>query len=287
MITYEWVAYAIRQFAEAINGSFDALLKLLSTSNWFDEIFKSPELSNIIAVIKAISITLCALFFLIDFFSKTLHLQWVTWENVLMLCVKVVLAKVLVDNADYVVKMIYTGFSSIVRSVDPGGVKLIPTGNIVDTAQFFWLNASEAGKLSPPQDPGFFNFEPMMMAMRVNIVAMIMQLLMIICNVIVIARIFELVIYTIVAPVPLATFACDGLTDIGKSFLKSYAAVTIQAIVLMIMFMAYVQIQGFMVGDFIDSNSPIYGWLGLIQVFTLALGVMQSGSWAKRICGAL
>ena len=42
-----------------------------------------------------------------------------------------------------------------------------------------------------------------------------------------------------IAPVPLSTFACDGLSDIGKGFLKSYAAVTLQSIVLAIMFIAY------------------------------------------------
>ena len=41
------------------------------------------------------------MFFLIDFFTKTLHLQWVTWENVMMLVIKLIVAKLCVDNAEF------------------------------------------------------------------------------------------------------------------------------------------------------------------------------------------
>ena len=288
MLTYEWLADTITQFAGTINGAYQLILQLLCETGWFTQIVESNMFEQPISAIKATAITLCALFFLIDFFTKTLHLQWVTWENVLILFVKLTVAKVCVDNAEWIVMLIYNGFSSIVSTTLGGAqtLEIIPTSNGVEMAKYFWLTNDQAQKLFPsPANTGFLNFEPMWLATKSEIIAMIMIILLIICNIIVIGRIFELVIYTIIAPIPLSTLACDGLTDIGKGFLKSYAAVCVQAIVLMIMFMSYSLLHGFL--DNMSSLHAIEGWRGLIEVFTLSLGVMQSGSWAKRICGAM
>lgn len=288
LLTYEWLADAITQFAETINGAYQLILQLLCETSWFTQIVESNIFEQPISAIKATAITLCALFFLIDFFTKTLHLQWVTWENVLMLFLKLTVAKVCVDNAEWIVMIIYNGFSSIVSTTlgSSQTLEIIPTSNGVEMAQYFWLTSDQAQKLFPsPANTGFLNFEPMWLATKSEIIAMIMIILLIICNIIVIGRIFELVIYTIIAPIPLSTLACDGLTDIGKGFLKSYAAVCVQAIVLMVMFMAYSLLHGFL--DNMAALNAVASWRGLIEVFTLALGVMQSGSWAKRICGAM
>ena len=115
-----------------------------------------------------------------------------------------------------------------------------------------------------------------------------MKIIMIIANVIVIARLFELTVYTLIAPVPLSTFACDGLSDVGKGFLKSYAAVSLQAIVLAIMFVAYSAVNNALIAGHIGSyNLTLNGIMGLISTLTLGIGVMSSGAWAKKICGAM
>ena len=104
---------------------------------------------------------------------------------------------------------------------------------------------------------------------------------------VVIARLFELTVYTMIAPVPLSTFACDGLSDIGKGFLKSYAAVTLQSIVLAIMFIAYAAVNNALIAGRIGSyNLALDGIMGLITTLTLGIGVMSSGAWAKRIVGS-
>lgn len=285
-LDYKMLADLLEQYAESINAAYRLILTLLGQTDWFEKIRTDPILEQPLSVIKATAISLCALFFIIDFLSKTMHLQWVTWENVLMLCVKLVLAKICVDNADWLVSMIYGGFSSAVNSLLGGTtpLEIIPTNDKLTMASYFWLSTEEAQKLYPvPASMGFFDFAPMTISIRMMLMNIIMQILLIICCVIVIGRIFELVVYTVVAPIPLATLACDGLTDIGKSFFKAYAAVCIQAIVLMIMFSSYTLIHGFL--GTVAGN--LGGWRGLLEIFTLALGVMQSGSWAKRICGAM
>lgn len=47
-------------------------------------------------------------------------------------------------------------------------------------------------------------------------------------------RFFKLYIYTAIAPVPLATFAGEPTQNIGKSFLKSYAAVCLEGAIIVL-----------------------------------------------------
>ena len=47
-------------------------------------------------------------------------------------------------------------------------------------------------------------------------------------------RFFRLYIYTAIAPVPLSTFAAEPTQNVGKSFLRSYAAVCLEGAVIVL-----------------------------------------------------
>ena len=160
-------------------------------------------------------------------------------------------------------------------------------GDDMTKAQYF-VSASQASQIVNNYDAGFLNFQPMLLNLQISIQGLIMKIIMVLANVVVIARLFELTVYTLIAPVPLSTFACEGLSDVGKGFLKSYAAVSLQAIVLAIMFVAYSAVNTALVSGRIGStNLTLNGVMGLVTTLTLAMGVMQSGSWSKKICGAM
>lgn len=98
----------------------------------------------------------------------------------------------------------------------------------------------------------------------------------------VIGRAFELTVYTLLAPLPLATFASEVNCDIAKNFLKKYIACILQVTVIIVMFLAY---QGLKV--VIEDNPDLSGstLIGIVTFITLGLGVMKSGQWARNICG--
>ena len=99
-----------------------------------------------------------------------------------------------------------------------------------------------------------------------------------------IGRIFELAVYTIFAPLPIATFASDTTHDIAKSFLKNYIAAVLQVAVIVVMFIVYLAVAQY----FADHSSGL-STLKLIQfiaLISLGLGVMKSGNWSKKLCGA-
>ena len=102
--------------------------------------------------------------------------------------------------------------------------------------------------------------------------------------VVTIGRIFELSVYTVFAPLPLAAFASDTTHDAAKSFIKNYIAAVLQIAVIVVMFIVYLAVAQY----FADRTSGL-GALKLIQfiaLISLGLGVMKSGNWSKKICGA-
>ena len=83
--------------------------------------------------------------------------------------------------------------------------------------------------------------------------------------------------YTIISPIPLSTIASEGWHDSAKSFVKSYAAVCLQGLVVIVMFYAFSQMAELLGG----TNS-----LGLvITALSLALGVAKSGQWSRQAVG--
>lgn len=276
----------IKSIVREVNTMFSMLIELLTNDSLLTT--ATSSLPNLVDAIKGTAITLCVMFFLIDFFSKTLHLQWVTWENVLMLCIKMVVAKVCVDNAELFTTMLYKGFNGFIGAIS-GTVTQYSfiSGDNYTKAQYF-VSSSDAYMIINDTDAGFLNFQPMLLNLQISIQGLIMKIIMILANVVVIARLFELTVYTLIAPVPLSTFACEGLSEVGKGFLKSYAAVSLQAIVLAIMCVAYASVNNALIsGNIGSTNLTLDGIMGLITTLTLGMGVMQSGAWSKRICGAM
>lgn len=278
---YDWVRALLDEIIKNINAIFTKMLSLLSNSDWLEKVLESSTAEPIIRAIKASALTLCVLFFLIDFFNKTLNLQWVKWENVMMLCIKLVFAKILIDKSPELCEAIYSGLSSIVKSVVDSLSTSGTTFKFIKDGDYaaLWLSDKEVEALKNPPPPQFLDFKPIFIQLKACVMQFIMTAMLLLSIAIIIGRILELVIYTIIAPLPLATFASDGLQEVGKGFLKSYVAVSIQALVMVVMIVAYM---------LIETELPHIGAFdGLFRIIAFSMGMMQSGTWAKRICNAM
>lgn len=310
--SYEDVGYVLIDIADQINSMFRFIVDLLQNTDQISQLISGVD-ERIKSAVSATSLTLCVLFFLIDFFRKSMDLQWVKWENVLMFFTKLFIAKVFVENAEGVLNIILKGFGSITKSANLQFTEMIPryatagTGvtwgpytladtngnNKPDVFEFF-LSPSDYPNVFDCKGTGWFDISPMFLKIQVTLLGLLLQVLMVIVVVIVIARMFEITVYTIVSPIPLSTLACDGLSDVGKGFLKSYTAVCLQALMLIVMFFAYKAMDSTILSNLVSgaqgsgaAGNVIVSWLGFIKVFALAAGVLQSGAWAKRICGAM
>lgn len=216
---------------------------------------------------------------------------------------KIVIAKLCVDNADFIMSCIYNGFKSLLTSVSTD-LSIIPTGSADETYKYF-LSKGDIQKLGTSVN--WLDFTPIGLWLLVTIQGLIMKGIMAVTLVIVLSRFMELAIYTFAAPVPLATLGCEGLQDVGKSYLKAYASCCIHAVVIMMVFIAYGALNSALgqtalsgtIPDFVPgfgglTISNTYedlfnfgGFMGLIKTFILGGAVMKSEQWAKRICGSM
>lgn len=268
------------------------MVEFLTDDTMYSKLNETVTGNAIFTSIKSTAITLCVLFFLIDFFQKSLHLQWVTWENVILFFMKLIMAKLIINNAGSIMAMIQKGFASIISGAGlrPRDIatQVLPAHGS-DASYFFESGSTVYEKIATAGSPtmfdsfdlnaGFFNI-------WVTIIGLIMRVVFIIAAIMIIARVFELFVYTMIAPIPLATFSCEGLQDVGKGFLKSYAAVCLQAVVMVVMFIVYGKVFG-SGADLLNIDNINQSGRTLLFTFIFGAGIMQSGSWAKKFCGAM
>lgn len=324
--TWAWVEGALQSEIRSVNNISTAIAAILQNTKIYDSLISSiPD--ELKSSIRGLSLTLISLFLLIDFFKKSTDLKWVTWENVLMFFIKFIFAKVCVDNAEWLMSCVYNGFASLTDAlfnVSPSasestlgsdgasnfpwladvidgiaeatgktGYTLIPlvgqdAWKNPDTLRYF-LSNTDIGHVVRDDFVWLHDFTPIGVWLLVVIQGIIMKAILTVTFVIVMARFMELAIYTVAAPLPLATFGSDGLQDIGKSYLKSYAACCIHAVVLLLIFICFCAlntIPSLGGGTFFD-NLNLGGFYGLVKTFILGATVMKSEQWAKRICGAI
>ena len=127
-------------------------------------------------------------------------------------------------------------------------------------------------------------FQPTIKIILMQPYFLVMKAIAYMIFVIAIGRVFELCIYTLFAPLPLATFAGDGTHDVAKSFIKNYIATVLQIATIIVMFTVYLAMNSYFVNaknGFADT--PLIQFIVLIS---LGLGVIKSGTWARKICGA-
>lgn len=291
--SWQDVADLIQDMAKSINGMMSGIVSIMSDNSLYEQIKNVVVGTNVASAIKSIALTLVTLFFVIDFVHKSLDLKWVTWENVMMFFLKIVIAKLCVDNAAWLMDCVYKGFNSLVAAVSPGEIILIPTpwtvpNQVPETETWaYFLGPNDIQKLMDNPHVKWYEFGPVLLMLLVTIQGLIMKGILAVTLVIILARLMELAIYTLAAPIPLATLGCDGLQDVGKGYLKSYAACCIHAMVILAIFTAYVAINTALNSSNYTNMFGLGGFMGLIKSLVLGGAIMKSEQWAKRICGAM
>lgn len=280
-----------------IHGIIEWIVAILTDSDMFsnlsDQVAGAGAMTNIGSAIKSTAITLCVLFFMIDFFQKSMHLQWVTWENIMMFFMKLFLARLFINNVGGVLAMIQKGFSSMIG--DSGlnwslAYTIFPITKVGGELDYFLTPGTEAYERalnSPKASWGDIDLMAGFTNIGIIIVGLIMKIVFIITAIIVIARVFELLVYTVIAPIPIATLSCEGLHDVGKGFLKSYAAVCLQAVVIVVMMIIYSVLLQSSNREILHLNNLNQSCVSLLITFVFGAGIMQSGNWAKKLCGAI
>lgn len=159
-------------------------------------------------------------------------------------------------------------------NISPDAVKMFYPNASIDISN---LNLNEAPFANPTTRVGFV---PTLEIILLQPYFLVMKAIAYIVFVVAIGRVFELCLYTIFAPLPLATFASDGTHDVAKTFIKNYIATVLQIAVIAIMFVCYSAVNKYVVSTY--SGTKLIQFVVLIA---LGLSVIKSGTWSRKICG--
>lgn len=129
------VGNAIEKTASSINSFFYSVFGFLTNNEIYNIVMnKIPD--GVKSAIAAGALSILGLIFIINFLGKTLNLQWVTWENILMLLLQLTIAKICIQNSEWVMSTVQKGFASMIQEIpttitvphplDPDKTKEVP-----------------------------------------------------------------------------------------------------------------------------------------------------------------
>jgi len=266
----EWLTgYITEKFDELNYSIHDAITKVIQTPAEFAPSTASV-INTVFDVVLGTAYTLITLFFIIDLCNKTLMLETSNYEVTVKLLLRFVFAKVIVENCRGIMGMILNAFSGIITSLEEVDGSLL--GNSVANALIDKVEEMDGGFLGINYITYFLQLQPTMLLIWVA---------SIISGVIVIGRMFEIMIYSAVAPLPLSTLAGEMSHDTAKRFLQSYIAVCLQGVIIVIAFKLF----GGIITDAYAGDIGLLNYLVLVVVFCLTL--FKSGTWARQIVGIM
>lgn len=222
-VSDNWVVQNLQNALDTWNEKLAEIWQILTQS---PETFKGGNIWNVIVNIHgallAIGYALLVLFFVVGVVKTCGSFVEVKKpEHALKLFVRFALAKGVIT---YGLELMMALFNIVQGTI----------GTIMNTAGF-----GSAQKTVLPmeiveavEDCGFFESIPLWAVTLIG--GLFITVLSFIMIMSVYGRFFRLYLYTAIAPIPLASFAGEPSQNVGKSFLKSYAAVCLEGAIIVL-----------------------------------------------------
>ena len=218
-----WVVQNLENALNSWNEKMSEIWQLVTQS---PEDFKGGTIWSVIVnihgAVKAIGLALLVLFFVVGV-MKTCgsFAELKKPEHAIKLFVRFAIAKGVVT---YGLELMMALFKIV-----QGLISTIMNASGLGTADQTVLPAEMVTAI---EDCGFFESVPLWAVTLIgSLVITVLSFIMIMS---VYGRFFKLYLYTALAPVPLSTFAGEPTQNVGKSFIKSYAAVCLEGAVIIL-----------------------------------------------------
>ena len=218
-----WIVENLQNSLNTWNNKLNEIWSLISTS---PENFKGGMIWNVILNInggmQAIGLALLVLFFVVGVMKTCGNFTEVKKpEHALKLFIRFAIAKGIVTYGLELMMAIFRIVQGIVST-------------IMNSAGLG--NANQAvlpqEMITAIEETSFFESIPLWAVTLIGgLVVTVLSFIMIMT---VYGRFFKLYLYTALAPVPLSTFAGEPTQSVGKSFLKSYSAVCLEGVIIVL-----------------------------------------------------
>ncbi len=218
-----WVVNILNNALQTWNNKYSEILSLITKS---PQEFKGGTIWSVIVdihgALQAIGISLLVLFFVVGVVKTCGSFAEVKKpEHALKLFIRFVLAKAVVT---YGLELMLA-----LLSIIQGIVSAIAMSAGIGTSSSYALPTE---MITVIEGLGFFESIPLWFVSLIG--SLFIWILAIVMILSVYGRFFRLYLYTAISPIPLSTFAGEPTSNIGKSFLKSYAGVCMEGAVIVL-----------------------------------------------------
>lgn len=223
MESSNWVVQNLQNALETWNSKLSEIWLLVTQS---PEEFKGGSIwsviTNIHGALQAIGYSLLVLFFVVGVMKTCGSFADVKRPEVaLKMFIRFVLAKA---SIDYGLELMMALFSIVQGIV----AKIMATSGLASVTETVLPDTI----VSAIEDSGFWESVPLWAVTLIG--SLFITVLSFIMIMTVYGRFFKIYLYTAIAPVPLSSFAGEPSSGVGKSFIKSYAAVCLEGAIIVL-----------------------------------------------------
>ena len=273
------------------DGIADAILAIyreigIGMSSVMADAVKSPSVYNSSAwqavnkfnddVVLPIAWTVLSLFLLLELVSLFKRADVRGLDSVYWVCIiilKILLAKLLMENMTTIINAIFDISSNMVSSAQNSFNSTTGGFTISDTAAADLKHAMESE-----------NTVGMIGLMIIGyVIKIINSLCTILAKVIVGLRFIEIYVFTSIASLPFATLSSNEYSSIGKNFIKRMIALALHVIFIIIVLYLYGMLASGATIDTSSASNMLFQALGYSILCVIAL--FQTGSWSKQLMG--
>lgn len=223
MESSNWVVQNLQNALATWNDKLSEIWLLVTQS---PEEFKGGTIWNVIidihGALQAIGYSLLVLFFVVGVMKTCGSFADVKRPEVaLKMFVRFVLAKASIDYGLELMMALFKIVQGIVA-------KIMATSGLASVSQTVLPDSI----ITAIEDSGFWESVPLWAVTLIG--SLFITVLSFIMIMTVYGRFFKIYLYTAIAPVPLSSFAGEPSSGVGKSFIKSYAAVCLEGAIIVL-----------------------------------------------------
>lgn len=218
--------WVVQNLQNALGTWNDKLAEVWQLMTMSPENFKGGGIWNVIlninGAMQAIGLALLVLFFLAGVVQTSANLTDVKRpEHALKLFLRFAIAKGVVTYGLELMMAVFEIVQGIIS-------KIMRTSGLGGASK----TSLPAEMIDAIEDCGFFESIPLWAVTIIG--SLFITILSFIIIMTVYGRFFKLYMYTAIAPIPLATFAGQPTQNVGRSFVKSYAAVCLEGAIIVL-----------------------------------------------------
>ena len=223
MESSNWVVQNLQNSLETWNDKLSEIWLLITQS---PEEFKGGTIWNVITdihgALQAIGYSLLVLFFVVSVMKTCGNFaEMKRPEIAVKMFIRFVLAKAAISYGLELMMALFNIVQGIVK-------KIMATSGLADVSQ----TVLPESIIKSIEECGFWESVPLWAVTLIG--SLFITVLSFVMIMTVYGRFFKIYLYTAIAPIPLSAFAGETSSSIGKSFIKSYAAVCLEGAIIVL-----------------------------------------------------